>query len=300
MIERFANDPQHYYEYRKDLEVKLASGFRGMFNGSPFRGMLRDATLDHMQKLITDKELLATLTPKFEIGCRRYTPGDHYLKALQQPNVEVKTSPIIRLAEHGILSQDGGLTKVDVIICATGFDTTYKSRFPIIGRNGYTLNDNFGNPNLTESYLGVSVARLPNFFGFSMPNFPVIGSAVPAYEMASDYIVRVIDRLQCDNLKSVCVKDSAQTELNKWVQSRMPKMIFSSECKSWWKFPNGKVVVPWPGSYLHYAQAVRIVRWEDYDLAFEDSEQRFGSFGNGITCDGICSENIPWLHAPSS
>jgi hypothetical protein len=71
--------------------------------------------------------------------------------------------------------------------------------------------------------------------GFSLPNFPVIGSAVPGYEMASDYMIRVIDRLQCDNLKSVCIKDSAQDGTNKWVQSRMPKMIFSSECKSWCK-----------------------------------------------------------------
>lgn len=164
MIERFVNDPQYYYEYRKDLEVKTATGFRAMFNGSPHREMLRAATLDHMGKQITDKKLLNMLTPNFEIGCRRYTPGDHYLKALQQPNVKATTSPILRLAEHGVVTSEG-LDEVDVVICATGFDTTYKSRFPIIGRQGFALNDNFGNPDLTESYLGVSVAQLPNFFG---------------------------------------------------------------------------------------------------------------------------------------
>lgn len=71
--------------------------------------------------------------------------------------------------------------------------------------------------------------------GFSMPNFPVIGSAVPGYEVASDYIMRVIDRLQSDCLKSVCIKEPAQAELNKWLQSRMPKMVFSADCKSWCK-----------------------------------------------------------------
>lgn len=173
MVERFVNDPQYYYEYRKDLEVRLASGFRGMFNGSPFRAMLRDATLDHMQKLIKDKKLLATLTPQFEIGCRRFTPGDHYLHALQQPNVKVKTSPIVRLVERGIVTQDDDLNEVDVVICATGFDTTYKSRFPITGRKEYTLNENFGDPDLTESYLGISVARSPNFFGEYPVQFPL-------------------------------------------------------------------------------------------------------------------------------
>ncbi|KAJ5058241.1 putative flavoprotein [Bipolaris maydis] len=292
-VERFASDPQYYYEYRKELELRLASGFRGLFNGSPFRKILRDMTLEHMEKMVTDKKLLDVLIPKFEIGCRRFSPGDHYLKALQQPNVEVITSPIVRFSEHGIVTQDGETTEVDVIICATGFDTTYKPRFPIIGRDGYNLDENFGNLDLTESYLGLSVARFPNFFGFSFPNFPVLGSAPPGYELASDYILRVIDRIQTDKLKSVCIKESSQTELNKWVQSNALKTIFSAECKSWY----GKVAVPWPGTHLHYAQATKVVRWEDYDLTFEDPEQRYASFGNGISSDGITSENIPWLHA---
>ena len=166
MIERFVNDPQYYYEYRKDLEVKLVTGLAMMFNGNVFREQLRKTTLDHMDKQITDKKLLAMLTPNFEIGCRRYTPGDHYLKALQQPNVQATTSPILRLSEHGVVTSEG-LDEVDVVICATGFDTTFTPRFPIIGREGYALSENFGNPDLTESYLGVSVAHLPNFFGES-------------------------------------------------------------------------------------------------------------------------------------
>ena len=166
MIERFVNDPQYYYEYRKDLEVKLVTGLAMMFNGNAFREQLRKTTLDHMDKQITDKKLLAMLTPNFEIGCRRYTPGDHYLKALQQPNVQATTSPILRLSEHGVVTSEG-LDEVDVVICATGFDTTFTPRFPIIGREGYALSENFGNPDLTESYLGVSVAHLPNFFGES-------------------------------------------------------------------------------------------------------------------------------------
>lgn len=47
---------------------------------------------------------------------------------------------------------------------------------------------------------------------------------------------------------------------------------------------------------LHYYAATKIVRWEDYDIEFEDKKQRFASFGNGITIEGFNPENIPWIY----
>lgn len=47
---------------------------------------------------------------------------------------------------------------------------------------------------------------------------------------------------------------------------------------------------------LHYYAATKIVRWEDYDIEFEDKEQKFASFGNGITIEGFNPENIPWIY----
>jgi hypothetical protein len=37
------------------------------------------------------------------------------------------------------------------------------------------------------------------------------------------------------------------------------------------------------------------VRWEDYDLKFDEDEQKFASFGNGITVEGFTPDSIPWL-----
>ncbi|KAG7408174.1 hypothetical protein Forpe1208_v012437 [Fusarium oxysporum f. sp. rapae] len=72
-------------------------------------------------------------------------------------------------------------------------------------------------------------------------------------------------------------------------------MAWSEPCASWYKDMNKKVIVPWPGTILHYYAATDIVRWEDYDLEFDDDKQKFASFGNGITVEGFNPDRIPWL-----
>ena len=66
------------------------------------------------------------------------------------------------------------------------------------------------------------------------------------------------------------------------------------------KNANGKVVVPWPGTVLHYYAATTIVRWEDFDLEYANPSDKYSSFGNGVTLDGFCPDNFPWVHPPSA
>lgn len=58
------------------------------------------------------------------------------------------------------------------------------------------------------------------------------------------------------------------------------------------------MIVPWPGTILHYYKATEVIRWEDFDLRFQDESTKYGSFGNGITCDGFAPKEMPWLHSP--
>lgn len=131
-------------------------------------------------------------------------------------------------------------------------------------------------------------------------------------------MMRAIARMQTDGIKSICVKHSAQSAFNRWVQSRMSTMVWSDKCSSWCmlamshlkllgnlrahssidKTSDGKVIVPWPGTILHYYAATEIMRWEDYDLRFEDELQKYSSFGNGITTEGFTPDALPWLIRP--
>lgn len=132
-------------------------------------------------------------------------------------------------------------------------------------------------------------------------------------------MTRILSRLQKDRLRSVCIKDQAQHEFNQWVQSRMSHMVWSGPCNSWCrcltslpqvcprqcthngfidKNDNGKIIVPWPGTVLHYYAATEIIRWEDFDLEYENPAEKYASFGNGVTAEGFVPDQFPWVIPP--
>lgn len=170
--EQFEKDPEYYLEYRRQLEKTLAGGLQALWSGSPAQAKLEQTTIQHMKETIHDPKLLEMLLPKFEVGCRRFTPGDHYLHALQQENVSVISHNIVRMTEKGILDATGTVTEVDIIVCATGFDATFEPRMLTIGRDGYSLSENWGKDKPTESYMGAVVARFPNLFGMLVSFLP--------------------------------------------------------------------------------------------------------------------------------
>ncbi len=75
--------------------------------------------LDH------DARLTKHLIPEFSLGCRRMTPGSNYLESLTKENVEVVTQSVVRMTEEGVVDESGIEHKVDVVICATGFDVSF-------------------------------------------------------------------------------------------------------------------------------------------------------------------------------
>lgn len=63
------------------------------------------------------------------------------MEAIQKPNVDVHFTPVETVTEKGVVGADGVEREVDTIVCATGFDVSYRPRFPIVGQNGVDLAD---------------------------------------------------------------------------------------------------------------------------------------------------------------
>lgn len=65
------------------------------------------------EKLNHDPVLCEKLIPKWELGCRRVTPGEGYLEAFLLPNVNLTQSSIKRITKDSILTEDGNEYKAD-------------------------------------------------------------------------------------------------------------------------------------------------------------------------------------------
>ena len=116
----------------------------------------------YMREKIGNDDIADYLTPEFGLGCRRLSPGTEYMEAFTKGNVQLVKSSVTGFTENGLLDDQGNEHKVDVIVCATGFDTTFTPSFEVTGRDGINLKAFYGD--FPRSYLAVMIPHFPNFY----------------------------------------------------------------------------------------------------------------------------------------
>jgi cation diffusion facilitator CzcD-associated flavoprotein CzcO len=116
------------------------------------------------------------MIPPFGLGCRRMTPGSGYLESLKAENATVLNQDAASFTETGLIAADGTKVDVDVVICATGFDTSFAPPFTLIGRNGADLRQQFGDQPV--GYMAIMTENFPNYYMYLGPNGPASHSSI--------------------------------------------------------------------------------------------------------------------------
>ncbi|KDQ51118.1 hypothetical protein JAAARDRAFT_140775 [Jaapia argillacea MUCL 33604] len=279
-------DPTFYKEFRHELESDLNSVHAATLRGSEMQEEARAAFKESMLKKLAKKPWIADhILPDFPVACRRLTPGPGYLEALCEDNVEFVTDAIQQVTETGIETADGKHYDLDVLVCATGYDTSFQYPFTFIGRNGRSLHEAY-TPH-PRTYLTVAVDGFPNFFQSLGPNSGVgSGSLLVLIERQLDYAVAATLKLQRERYKSVEVKKEAVDDFDQYLEHYFPTTVYSEKCRSWYKMgkEEGRIVGLWPGSCLQAVRALASPRWEDFNWEPLDKvKNRFYWLGDGQT-----------------
>lgn len=111
--ERF-NDPEYHLQHRKGIISRTNKSFGIFLRGEKNEEGMRLASEQMAEKLRHDKRLCDILIPKWELGCRRITPGPGYLESFSLPNCDNTNSPITKIANHGVHTADGSFFECDV------------------------------------------------------------------------------------------------------------------------------------------------------------------------------------------
>ena len=185
------------------------------------------------------------------------------------------------VTKEGCLCDDGQEYPIDVLICATGFDTTFKPRFPLIGPDGSNLQDEWKDE--AQSYLGVAAPDFPNYLIFLGPNSPIgNGPVLSAIEAQADFMLKLIDRYQTHNIRTFAPTHEAVSDFIAHKDDFMTRSVWADPCRSWYKNrPDGPITALWPGSTLHYIEAMMELRIEDFDIKYAGN--RFAWLGNGYS-----------------
>lgn len=234
------------------------------------------------EKLKHDPELCDKLIPKWELGCRRITPGEGYLESFTRANVHLTQSPITKISENGLYTTDGKFHEVDVLVCATGFDVSYSPKYPIIGRNGVSLGKKWAHE--PESYMSLACPDMPNYFIFTGPNAVVgHGSLMEGLGWAADYMVKWIIKMAEEDIKSVAPKQEAVDEFIAYGDQIHKTLTWTGGCRSWYKNNrvDGRVTATFAGSAMLFRRLISQIRTEDFDVRYR-GPNRFKFLGNGF------------------
>ncbi|NWH07794.1 MAG: NAD(P)/FAD-dependent oxidoreductase [Alphaproteobacteria bacterium] len=231
------------------------------------RAAVRRQALNHLEAQVQDPVLRAKLIPDYPPGCKRVLIADDFYPALTRSNVILETDGIKRIVPEGVEMNTGKVHAFDVIVYATGFETTgWHWSADVIGRDGRSLNDVWKDG--PEAYLGLSVANFPNMFMTYGPNTNLGHNSITfMIERQAEYIIAAMKQLEERGLKAMEVKASAQKRFNKKLQADLGKTVWADpHCTSWYKNANGRITQNWSSHTRDYAKATRKVAMGDYLL----------------------------------
>lgn len=199
---KLRENPEELLKLRRTIEHGFNKFFYALLNDNPEQTAVQTAFKKQMEeRLGNSPELCAKLIPEWKVGCRRLTPGDGYLEALQEPNVSIEFSEIQEVTETGIVTATG-TEDFDIIVCATGFDVSFSPFWELVGKDGIRLADQWReNP---EAYFGICAPNIPNYFIFNGPNCPVgHGSLLAVMDWTAEYILRWCRKIATEGIKYV-------------------------------------------------------------------------------------------------
>ncbi|EPE24267.1 FAD/NAD(P)-binding protein [Glarea lozoyensis ATCC 20868] len=279
---KFADDPEYLLLFRKKIEAEINSLFGMYQQGSEMSNQFREVIRTEMNRRIGpgNEKLKEFIIPKWSPGCRRISPGDGYLEALVKDNVQPVFSGIKKVVPEGIITEDGALHKMDVLVCATGFQVAFRPAFKVVNGDGVTLDEDWGKgPNL---YLGLSAPRFPNFYTIVGPGATwSSGTLLPSIETSVEYAIKMMRKIQKEQIKSIDVKQEALDDIYAHFDEFHKTTVWQEECRSWFK--DGKVknrIYLWPGSTIHFLKTIKDPRFEDYNIRYRYNN-RFAFLGNG-------------------
>lgn len=212
---------------------------------------------------IKDPALRAKLTPDYQLGCKRVVMNDTFYDAIEKPNAHLITEGIERIETEGVVTEDGNLHPLDIIVLATGFNpTAYMRPMEFIGRGGLSIEKAWERK--IQAYRSVSIPQFPNFFLMLGPHSPIgNNSVISMSEIQTNYTLQLIEQWRHGALPTIEAKPEAMQTWNQMLKSRMKHTIWTSGCKSWYLDSDGDPLA-WPDRWKNWVQSMAAPDLNDF------------------------------------
>ena len=280
--------------YRAWLEQRLSWTFNDRVHGTLFR----DPEWEHPERAVNEindahrrvftryveeqlqdrPELIERVLPEYPPFAKRMLLDNGWFRTIKKPHVDLIPEHLAKVEGNTLFTSSGETVEADVIILATGFQTTnVLGSYDIVGREGQLLRDHWGEDN-ASAYLGTLVPGFPNFFILLGPNVGSGhgGSMIRNIENQMHFAGQVVQCAEAQDASTVEVKETAYTDYSRRIDDAHDRLVWTHPgTENWYRNSQGRVVAitPWRNDAFW-----RMTRSPDEaDLEFDHRQESSGA-----------------------
>ena len=206
--------------------------------------------------------------PDYIVGGKRMLRDNGvWAESLKKPQTTLVTEGLERMVPEGIVTKDGVLHEVDIIVYATGFQASeFLEPLQITGRQGTDLHEYWGGD--AKAFAGMTVPNFPNLFMITGPNtgHVVNGSLYSMIEYGVEYILEAIRIILENDLKGLDLKQEVLDGfIEKLDAANATKAWGHPQVQTWYKNRFGRVSQIWPFRVVDFWKITRAVNLHDYN-----------------------------------
>ncbi len=218
----------------------------------------------HLRK-VKDPALRARMTPDYPPGCKRLVMGGGFYELFELPHVSLVDTGIDHIEPRGIVTTDGVLHEVDVLVTATGFVTNkYVLPMELVGVGGRKLSEVWDPQPF--GYRTVATPGFPNVFMLIGPHSPFGNQSLFAIsETQADFAMGWIQRWRRGEFDAVAPTEEATAKFNADLKAAIPGTIWTAGCSSWYLGADGTPEM-WPWTAEHHGEVLRTPVPGDWEL----------------------------------
>ena len=212
-------------------------------------------------------DLVEKSTPDYPPFGKRMLLDNGWYRMLRRDNVELVTEGVVTVDETGLVDTAGTHHEFDVIILATGFESTrYLFPMEITGRDAADLSDRWQGTD-ARAYLGMTIPEFPNLFLACGPNTGIGhgGSFITIAESQVRYIMEALQHLATAGGGTVECRPEVHEAYGESLDRAHDELVWTDpRMTNWYRNESGRVVAVMPWRIVDYYQMTRHVNREDF------------------------------------